>query len=366
MLSRTPLLYGFAVTELRRWPVRPPHGRMRARTWAEARVRRGPSAKGMALGLAVLQILGTRAVAYGQPGPTLNAIGYALLIGGPVALIVRHRFPVVALVGALAAAVAYFVLGYPNGPAFTAAIIGHMRHTQSIREVILAAAGGLIVLLFGEASRARAKWFADIARARVEEQRRAEEEEERARKEQQRRQASEERLIIARELHDVLGHHLSLINVQAGVGLHLMDDHPEQARAALSAIKHASSEALRETRAVLAALNPRDESAPRAPQPDLSNLDALVAEVTAAGLPVSVSTEGTPRPLPKEVERAAYRIVQEALTNVRRHAGPSATVRIFIGYLKSTLEVAISDDGVGKDAESPSAAGTGIAGMRER
>jgi len=367
---------------------------MRARTWAEARVRRGPSAKGMALGLAVLQILGTRAVAYGQPGPTLNAIGYALLIAGPVALIVRHRFPVVALVGALAAAVAYFVLGYPNGPAFIAAIvgvftalrlrrrvaawvavglavaadavIGHMRHTQSIREVILAAAGGLIVLLFGEASRARAKWFADIARARVEEQRRAEEEEERARKEQQRRQASEERLIIARELHDVLGHHLSLINVQAGVGLHLMDDHPEQARAALSAIKHASSEALRETRAVLAALNPHDESAPRAPQPGLSDLDALVAEVTAAGLPVSVTTEGTPRPLPKEVERAAYRIVQEALTNVRRHAGPSATVRILIVYSLSTLEVAITDDGQGKDAESPSAEGTGIAGMRER
>ncbi len=246
------------------------------------------------------------------------------------------------------------------------AVIGHMRHTQSIREIILAAGGALIVLMFGEAGRARAKWYSEVARAREEEQRRAEEEEERARKEQERRQASEERLLIARELHDVLGHHLSLINVQAGVGLHLMDDNPEQARAALSAIKHASSEALRETRAVLAALNPRDESAPRAPQPDLSDLDALVAEVTAAGLPVAVSTEGTPRPLPKEVERAAYRIVQEALTNVRRHAGPSATVRILIVYGKSTLTVAISDDGKGKDAESPSAAGTGIAGMRER
>jgi signal transduction histidine kinase len=357
-------------------------------------VRRGPSPKGVAFGLAVLQILGTRAVAYGQPGPTLNALGYALLIAGPVALIVRHRFPVVALAGALAAAVAYFVLGFPSGPAFIAAIvgvftalrmrrrvetwtlvglavvadavIGHMRHTQSIREIILAAGGALIVLMFGEAGRARAKWYTEVARAREEERRRAEEEEERARKEQQRRQASEERLLIARELHDVLGHHLSLINVQAGVGLHLMDDNPEQARAALSAIKHASSEALRETRAVLAALNPRDESAPRAPQPDLSDLDALIAEVTAAGLPVSVSTEGTPRPLPKEVERAAYRIVQEALTNVRRHAGPSATVRIFIAYLTSALEVAISDDGKGKDAESPSAQGTGIAGMRER
>jgi signal transduction histidine kinase len=350
----------------------------------------------VALGLAVLQILGTRAVAYGQPGPTLDALGYALLIAGPLALIVRHRFPIVALVGSLAAAVAYFVLGYPSGPAFIAAIVAvftalrmrrrvetwtlvglavvadavmsQMRHTQSqpVREIVLAAGGALIVLMFGEAGRARAKWYTEVARAREEEQRRAEEEEERARKEQQRRQASEERLLIARELHDVLGHHLSLINVQAGVGLHLMDDNPEQARAALSAIKHASSEALRETRAVLAALNPRDESAPRAPQPDLSDLDALIAEVTAAGLPVTVSTEGTPRPLPKEVERAAYRIVQEALTNVRRHAGPSATVRIFIVYSTSTLRLVISDDGQGEDAESPSAQGTGIAGMRER
>jgi signal transduction histidine kinase len=348
----------------------------------------------VALGLAVLQILGTRAVAYGQAGPTLNLVGYLLLIAGPVALIVRHRFPVVALVGALAATVAYFVLGYPNGPAFIAAIvgvftalrlrrrvetwtavglavvadavIGHMRHTQSVREVVLAAFGAVVVLFFGETARARANWYAEVARARAEEQQRAEDEEERARKEQQRRQASEERLLIARELHDVLGHHLSLINVQAGVGLHLMDDNPEQARAALSAIKHASSEALRETRAVLAALNPRDESAPRAPQPDLSDLDALVAEVNAAGLPVSVRTEGTRRPLPKEVERAAYRIVQEALTNVRRHAGPSATASIFLSYGRSTLTVAISDDGNGCDAKYLEAEGTGIAGMRER
>ena len=347
----------------------------------------------MAVGLALLQVLGTRAVAYGQPNPTLDTVGYLLLIAGPAALVIRGRFPIAALVGALAATVAYFVLGYPNGPAFLAAIvgvftalrlrrrvltwlvvaaavlayavIGQMRHTQSARDIALACVGSLIVLLFGEAARVRTAWYADVARARQEEQRRAEEEEERARKEQERRQASEERLLIARELHDVLGHHLSLINVQAGVGLHLMDDNPEQARAALSAIKHASSEALRETRAVLAALNPRDESAPRAPLPDLSDLDALVAEVTAAGLPVSVTVEGTPRPLPKEVERAAYRIIQEALTNVRRHAGPSASAGIFLGYGLSTITVRIADDGRGC-VEPPSTEGNGIAGMRER
>src|SRR5205814_8133580 len=147
----------------------------------------------------------------------------------------------------------------------------------------------VVALGVAETARIRAGRYAEIVRARAMEQARAADEAEKAAKEaekaareaqrasaeQERRQTSEERLQIARELHDVLGHHLSLINVQAGVGLHLMDERPEQARDALAAIKHASAEALRETRAVLAALNPRDQSAPRAPTPGLRDLEAL-------------------------------------------------------------------------------------------
>jgi signal transduction histidine kinase len=211
----------------------------------------------------------------------------------------------------------------------------------------------------------RTTQIAAIARARAEQERAAEE--------QQRRQASDERLRIARELHDVLGHHLSLINVQAGVGLHLIDERPEQARAALSAIKQASSEALREVRSVLAALRPEAEAAPRAPAPGLADVPDLVA---GAGLPVDLTIEGTPEDLPPEVDRAAYRIVQEALTNVRRHAGPDATATLVVGYRPDRLDVQVSDDGIGvpvshdgavsHDSADGAEPGNGIAGMRER
>jgi signal transduction histidine kinase len=351
----------------------------------------GPRPLGLALVIAFVQVVGTRAIAYGELTNPLVPYAYLLLVAGPLALVVRDRWPFVALAGALAATTAYFAHGYPVGPTFIAALVavfGALRIGKRLltwlavaaaygsyvylawphlplRQIVLTGVWCLVVLGFGEVARSRSAHYAEIAKARIEQQRRARAEAERAHQEQERRQASEERLLIARELHDVLGHHLSLINVQAGVGLHLMDERPEQARAALAAIKHASAEALRETRAVLAALNPRDQTAPRAPTPGLADLDALVAEVTAAGLPVSVRAEGTPRPLPAEVDRAAYRIVQEALTNVRRHAGPSASACILIAYLNSAVIIDVSDDGEGPPASTMDG-GNGIAGMRER
>src|SRR5205823_6507236 len=190
------------------------------------------------------------------------------------------------------------------------------------------------VLLVGEVARTHARYMAELRRTR--------DEQARTRAEQQRRQASEERLRIARELHDVLGHHLSLINVQAGVGLHLMDDKPEQARTALIAIRQASAEALREVRSVLGILRAEDESAPRTPAPSLANLGALVDDAGAGA-----QVQGEPRDLPAEVDRAAYRIAQEALTNVRRHAGPGAKAQVTIGYGPDALTVRVADDGVG-------------------
>jgi signal transduction histidine kinase len=221
-------------------------------------------------------------------------------------------------------------------------------------DVLLALVWVAVVLLLGEAARVQSRYLAEIARTR--------DEQARTRAEQQRRQASEERLRIARELHDVLGHHLSLISVQAGVGLHLMDEKPEQARTALLAIKQASAEALREVRSVLGVLRAEDEQAPRAPTPSLINLDALAEDAGARTV-----IEGQPVTLPAELDRAAYRIAQEALTNVRRHAGPQASATVTIGYHPDALTVLVVDDGLGgPPGPEAEAAGNGIAGMRAR
>jgi signal transduction histidine kinase len=332
------------------------------------------------------------------------------LIIGPAALLLRRRSRPAALVGAVAAGCAYYTLGYPPGPGFLAALIavlgalraGHRVLTwvslaagyltyalaglvfpaaahPSPSRLVTVAAWLLVAVAVGEAIRVRTAHFAEMMRTRAARVQ-ALADQERARIEHRRRQASEERLRIARELHDVLGHHLSLINVQAGVGLHLMDDKPEQARAALGAIKQASAEALREVRSVLGALGPADESPPRAPAPSLSGtqdprhvagLRALVAEVGAAGLEVGLLVSGTPGALPAEVDRAAYRIVQEALTNVRRHAGSGAAAGVRLAYGSADLVVYVTDDGERTGPpptteDAPDTGGTGIAGMRQR
>src|SRR6266542_1945453 len=187
----------------------------------------------------------------------------------------------------------------------------------------------------------------------------------RTREEEARRRASDERLRIARELHDVVAHNISLINVQASTALHLIDERPEQARTALAAIKQASKEALGELRSVLDILRQSDEEPPRAPAPGLARLDELVSKVKAAGLEVRTTTEGDSRPLPAPVDLTAFRIVQEALTNVHRHAGrASATVRV--SYRDRDLVVQVDDDGRGASSNGTAGGGNGIPGMRER
>jgi signal transduction histidine kinase len=179
-----------------------------------------------------------------------------------------------------------------------------------------------------------------------------------------RRRAGEERLRIARELHDVLAHNISLINVQAGVALHLMDEQPGQSRSALVAIKQASNDALEELRSVLDVLRQGEEQPPRAPASDLAHLNSLVAGVSATGLEVRTRVEGTPRPLPAGVDLAAFRIVQEALTNLTRHAGP-ASATVLVGYGSEELTAQVDDDGRGP-ASNGAGQGNGIRGMRER
>jgi signal transduction histidine kinase len=182
----------------------------------------------------------------------------------------------------------------------------------------------------------------------------------------QRRQQSDERLRIARDLHDVIGHNISLINVQASMGLDLMDSQPEQARAALSAIKSASKEALEELRTMLTPLRGDYDVAPRSPAPGLDRLPELIEVTRAAGLAVEVEITGTAPPLPAGVQLAAYRIIQESLTNVARHAG-RVPVTVRVSYDDADVHVEIDDNG---PAPSPGASaigtGSGITGMRER
>ncbi|HEY3954372.1 MAG TPA: sensor histidine kinase [Streptosporangiaceae bacterium] len=171
---------------------------------------------------------------------------------------------------------------------------------------------------------------------------------ERTRDETARRRAVEERLRIARELHDSLTHSISVIKVQAGVAVHLARKRGEEVPAALQAIQEASSDASQELRATLSVLREQDVSV------GLAQLPGMVSRATAAGLPVTVSITGTECPLPAEVDRAAYRIVQEALTNVTRHAG-QATVSVQISYGTSGLTLRVDDDGTGGQARPPEA-----------
>jgi signal transduction histidine kinase len=196
---------------------------------------------------------------------------------------------------------------------------------------------------------------------------------EREREDEARRRVDAERLRIARELHDVVAHSMSMINVQAGVAAHVMSTQPEEAVEALNAIKVASREGLRELRAILNVLRQvDDEDAGRAPAPSLAQLDALADATTQAGLPTSLAVVGDPGGLSPTTELAAYRIVQESLTNVLRHAGPEAHAWVEVVVGAETLSIQVDDNGrgsapaIGTAGEFHDGTGAGIAGMRER
>ena len=311
----------------------------------------------------------------------VDAGAYALAVAAAGALVWRRRYPVQVMGVVFAATLVSFALGYPGGPIwlpliiayFTAAVRGHrlaaaitaaagfavfpwldylLRNARPPSAIFLGALAAWLLLVLGAAEivRIRQERAAETARIREEEQL---------------RRASEERLRIARELHDAIGHHLSLINVQSGVALHLGEELPEQARSSFSAIKQASKEALSELRSVLSVLRQEDEPAPRSPTSTIARLDDLVSQAAAAGLAVRTEIDGPPRPLPFSVDAAAYRIVQEALTNVTRHAGP-ATAMVRVCYAEQDLAVQVDDDGTGPPPGPPAGNGRGIIGMRER
>jgi signal transduction histidine kinase len=174
---------------------------------------------------------------------------------------------------------------------------------------------------------------------------------------------AEERTRIARELHDVVAHAISLIVVQARGGRRMLDDDPDETRRALDVIEHAGEQALGEMRRLLGLLRQDEPEPTLAPPPSLRRIDELVAGTRASGLPVEVVIEGDPVELPPGVDVSAYRIVQEALTNALKHAGP-AHARVIITYAVDAVDLAIVDDGAGGAAAN--GGGYGLAGMRER
>jgi signal transduction histidine kinase len=322
----------------------------------------------------------------------LDALGVVLLAVSAIALAARRQRPVPVLVVTAVMTMLYYLLGYPYGVAFlslyvaffTAVVTGHRlaawvgAAAVSVNMLLSWISGYpvsgsviawtiaclLIVLGAGEVVRLRQAYLFSLRQRAVEA--------ERTRDEEGRRRASEERLHIARELHDLIGHNISLINVQASVGLHLLDRQPEQAAAALTAIKQASKDTLDELRLVIGPVRGADdEGSPRRPARGLGDLDALVSAASAAGLDVRMEVAGEPRPVPAGLGLTAFRIVQESLTNARRHAGP-ATVEVRLEYGASDLTVRVADDGQGPatppgpSVASSAGGGRGLTGMRER
>ncbi|MFJ9118741.1 sensor histidine kinase [Streptomyces sp. NPDC102394] len=210
----------------------------------------------------------------------------------------------------------------------------------------------------GRAVRGRREHLAE-ARARAE---RAE----RTREEEARRRVTEERVRIARDLHDVVAHHITLVNAQAGVAHHLMRTDPDRAYEALAHIKDNSRAALDELRATVGLLRqPDDAPGSRAPIPRLADLDTLVAGIRAGGLPVSVTRTGSACPPAPATELTAYRIVQEALTNTHKHA--SATrAEVVLDYGPLALRITVTDDGRPGPPKVGTGGGHGLVGMRER
>jgi signal transduction histidine kinase len=188
---------------------------------------------------------------------------------------------------------------------------------------------------------------------------------ERDREAEARRAVAAERARIARELHDVVAHHVSVAVVQAGAARQVLDSDAERARSALVAIEEAGRRALTAMPSLLRALRADEADETRAPQPTLTDLDDLVGGVTAAGLPVRLRVEGPRRQLPAGVDLSAYRIVQEALTNTLKHAGP-AHAEVAVCYGPDALELSVVDDGDGALRPPAAGGGHGLVGMRER
>lgn len=356
----------------------------------------------LAGGLATALVWGSVGEAYGkvtgspttvvgppQAYPHPGVFGYSLVALAALVVAGRRRWPISTFAVSLGAVLVYAGLGYVDGAAavapvvalYTVAVTAGWRRSVALGVLTLAGlwvldiafgpfgvfGGGNTVFPFaiaaslfaGLAVRNRRAYVAGIEeRAALAERSVAEE---------ARRRVDAERLRIARELHDVVAHSIAMINVQSGVAAHVLDTQPEVARQALVSIKGASKVVLRELRSILDVLRQADDATSTTPAPGMGQLDVLVSAATSAGLAVAVNVSGDAQDLPPTVDLAAYRIVQESLTNALRHSGPARTA-VSICYRGTELVVEVADDGRGCGSGLALAEGTGhgIAGMRER
>ncbi len=299
------------------------------------------------------------------PGPDWPWSASAILAQSLVLFLLALRSPTRVAVGALSltSLVTYVLQGLTGGPVAAPVVrplVVHYHPTGTLAVVAFAA-----VVLLGTALRGRREARTQLVRqASLTEEERA------------RRTVLEERSRIARELHDVVAHHMSVISIQAQVAPHLVDDPTEELKENLEGIRQNALEALTELRRVLGVLrseNPEDPYglgagagvAPHAPQPTLSRLDALVENTRAAGLTVTTEIEGEPRPLAPGVELSAYRIIQEALSNALRHA-PGSAVKVELWHFPRGLQVRVVNSRPSHPAPPSPGAGHGLLGMRER
>ncbi|HEV2754570.1 MAG TPA: sensor histidine kinase [Actinomycetota bacterium] len=315
-----------------------------------------------------------------RPAPAV-ALALLLVHGGCLAW--RRRAPLAVMSVNLGTGIVFSALGYPmvmlgvssvvalytvasrceRAPALAAlgATVTAMAAALLLRESgdLSTVAGNTVVLVvvwfLGDSHRSRRAYVAQL------EERTAELE--RARDELARTAVAEERLRIARELHDVVAHSMGMIAVQAGVGAHVIDSRPEDAKQSLETIEHASKSALGEIRRMLGLLRSREEPAATAPSPGLADLPRLAAETSRSGLRVDLRADRPERPLPPGVELAIYRIVQEAVTNSVRHAAAETAV-VSLTFGEGAARVEVVDDGPAAPARPEE--GHGIAGMRER
>jgi signal transduction histidine kinase len=307
--------------------------------------------------------------------PWQHPLGHALLAAGGLALVARRRAPVPVLVATGLCALGYQAIGV-DVPAvaylfavYAAVRAGHRLVTVAASVVMLSALPIVLMVSGHDTAEAFAQsrgaleiaWLiaAGAAGEALRQAERRADEAERTREETARHRAAEERLRIARELHDSLTHQISVIKLQAEVAVHLATKRGEQVPDALLAIRDAGREAARELRATLEAL--RGDHAPHG----LDHVPELVERARTAGLDATLTIEGDRDDVPAAVDRTGYRIVQESLTNVARHAAAtSASVRI--DYRPDALVIRVDDDGTAGTAAGTSTPGVGLLGMRER
>jgi signal transduction histidine kinase len=345
----------------------------------------------LAVGLAIVLVCVRAFEAHGLQ--RAGWLGDALTAMAALTLAWRHRWPLPVFVGTLVLGVIAIAVASPAGAISLAVVIAVYTLAQvegrglavflaMLAGVALALARGLLQYRGWSDARTALEpalalaalflgWAVSSHRAYIAEIEVRAAQAERTREEEARRRVDAERLRIARELHDVLAHGIATISVQAGVAAHVLGERPEHAAEALRTIKATSKEALRELRCILGVLREADETEPREPTPGLSQLDRLIDATSQAGVPTQTTISGHRRALPATVDLAAYRIVQESLTNVLRHAG-GASALVAISYADDEMTIRVDDDGrgrtglLGTNGHRPKAPGHGVLGMRER